>query len=141
MSWDDIIPGQLWLVTILGLVVLILLVLLFLVIYFKFIRKKVKAAKLAKKYASKYPLVQQALYRAKFKYTLVASKSDKYNLCVKVTYECLDTVITYHIFVPRGGDYLTLAKRQIKELIRNDTLCIYTLKIVPYQEFKIYAAR
>lgn len=131
MNWnpEDIVPGHLLTVIILACVVGALLITLLVIVIIK-LRKR--------KFASYRP-IQELLYQTKFKYVISYKDSDKNHYFIKVTYYFLDCFITYCIYVPKRNDYLTLAKKTIKNDIANYKLCGYTIKILKSQGMKQYA--
>lgn len=144
------VDGRLLVMAILGAVAVALFILLIFFFAFKMQNRKLaknpkanKSMKVKGKNGnnSKYPLLQKMLYRTKFTYTISNKDSDDRLYFIKVSYLCFDSLITYHLYVPRDEKYLNVAKKEIKKLIDDDTLCIYTLNVLSfnYKEFIRYA--
>ena len=133
MNIDEFIPRHLLIVVILGAVAVALLITLFILI-------KVSKNKKAKtRRTSKYPLVQKLLLKTEFNFTIREKDSFEQACLIRATYRCFGYCITYHFYVPNDNNYLKAAKQKVNELIKDDTLCTYTLSIIPYKEFKRYA--
>ena len=128
MIWNpsDIVPGHLLTITILSITAIALLIALLIIIL-------IRTNKAKKAHCS---IVQKVLLNTKFNYEVCVKESDQKHYFIKVTYRCFDYFITYHLYVDRNKDYLKNAKDKVNKLIKNDTLCIYTLKIISYKEFK-----
>lgn len=130
MNWNpvDFIPGHLLAVIILGIIFGVLLITLITLVIVE-VRKGGRV--------SNY--VNNLLLKTDFIYELCAKESNQFHDFVKITYKCLDYYITYHFYIPKSDDYLAAAKKEVKRLIRNGTLCDYTLTIISKKEFEEYA--
>lgn len=128
MIWNpaDIVPGHLLTVIILSCTATVFLIALFVLILIK--ANKNKKARLS--------VVQKVLFKTKFNFEVCPKESEHTRYFVKATYRCFDYFITYYLLVNREKDYLKVAKQEIIRLIKDDTLCIHTLKIISYKEFK-----
>lgn len=131
MNWNpaDFISEHLQTIIIVGSVVGALIVALIVFLIVRSVRRSNKISRYVKDF----------LLKADFNYELCSKESDQFHDFIKIGYKCLDYHLAFYFYVQKSDDYLALAKKEVKHLIKDNTLLNYTLDIIPKREFEGYA--